>query len=84
MVIITDAGWTGGIRDSGADYYSVSGYGFKMLDFECSIFGSFGVTAQMEGNNNGNLELYVVKGDKILDQGYTETKYGLVSLNGNC
>jgi hypothetical protein len=84
MVVMTDAGWSGGIRDSGSDYYSVSGYGFEMLEFECSNFGSYGVTAQMKARNIGPLELYVVKGDRILDQGYTDTKYGIVSLNGSC
>ena len=84
MVVITDGGWSGGIRNSGPDYYSVSGYGFEIVEFECGDFGSYGVTAQKKSNNHGPLELSVVKGDEILDQGNTDTEYGIVSLNGNC
>jgi hypothetical protein len=84
MVVITDGDWSGGIRNSGADYYSVSGHGFDMIEFECGDFGSYGVSAQKKSDNYGPLHLSVVKGDKILDQGNTNTEYGIVALNGNC
>lgn len=82
--IISDGSWDGVISD-GTSMVSVDGTTHALIPFKCQDVGIkiYNVNIQ-KMTEDGQLMLYIIKNNLIIDFASTESQFGLVMLSGDC